>query len=343
MIHRKSFVTPTSAMAIRQTIKVMFSLSWLARLVFVVVFAGMFAWLAKRFWESDSFWHREEYAATAGVVVACAGEYVADFKPFRNWPKHRKSFAKAATLLLILSLAFELLGLVRTSQISTNEVAGASGLAKQAEDDAANANERASGLEKQSGGLRLEVAKAQQVSAIANQRTSELQKESEDEQIYVLAPRRFLMHAEVEKILRSITPQNVDVVVDGDDNDTISFANDIIAACAHMGWGVISWPAIPRARLLDFMASAGYSVEVRKGCPENVRKAATLLENEIDWSQCQSIKVRPYVGLSSGAVVEFEENSPFEVGAGFTNAPLINNHKTKIRIIVGPKPPWPGG
>ncbi|MGD0362736.1 MAG: hypothetical protein ABSC93_17800, partial [Bryobacteraceae bacterium] len=71
-------------------------------------------------------WEYAEYASGGLVAVACAGEYIASFKPwFTGGDKARKErLEKRSTLLLIVALAAELICLVKTNQIS-GQVIGA--------------------------------------------------------------------------------------------------------------------------------------------------------------------------------------------------------------------------
>src|ERR1035437_6001349 len=70
--------------------------------------------------KSLSRWEVAEYIFAGFVTVACAGEYVADFKDwFTGGDKAKKQrLAKASTLLLIAALALELTCLVKTNSLS---------------------------------------------------------------------------------------------------------------------------------------------------------------------------------------------------------------------------------
>src|SRR5712692_8329255 len=70
--------------------------------------------------KSISRWEVGEYICAGLVTVACAGEYVADFKDwFTGGITERKDkLAKRSTLLLIIALSLELICLVRTNIIS---------------------------------------------------------------------------------------------------------------------------------------------------------------------------------------------------------------------------------
>lgn len=123
MIHLQILASAKSEMAIKQTISDLISSPRLSRAVWVISLSLFIARIVVFFWSSESFWEIEEFIATCLVVVACAGEYFADFKPLKNWPKDEKRLAKLSTLLLISSLAFETLGQIRTSLITKDEIA----------------------------------------------------------------------------------------------------------------------------------------------------------------------------------------------------------------------------
>jgi hypothetical protein len=83
-------------------------------------------------------WEYVEYAACALVAIGCAGEYVAEFT---NWctsgiKESKDRLAKRSTLLLIASLALELVCLVKTSSLSGRLIGSLS-------DKATNANTKA--------------------------------------------------------------------------------------------------------------------------------------------------------------------------------------------------------
>jgi hypothetical protein len=65
-------------------------------------------------------WEHAEYGACAFVAIACAGEYIADFTNLLTAGDERRKrrLAKRSTLLLIISLAFELFCLVQTNSLS---------------------------------------------------------------------------------------------------------------------------------------------------------------------------------------------------------------------------------
>src|ERR1700733_10024929 len=82
------------------------------------------------------FWEIIEYSATGIVILGAVGEYFAEFRDRPRDESERKKFAKLSALVLIGGLALELLGLVRTSQISGQTIATLNQEAKEAGKDA---------------------------------------------------------------------------------------------------------------------------------------------------------------------------------------------------------------
>jgi hypothetical protein len=91
--------------------------------------------------ESLSRWEIGEYICAGLVTIACAGEYVAEFKDwFTGGIKERKGrLAKRSTLLLIVALSLELICLVRTNSISGMLIGSLSDKAEKADAKAQSA------------------------------------------------------------------------------------------------------------------------------------------------------------------------------------------------------------
>jgi uncharacterized protein YdbL (DUF1318 family) len=118
---------------------------------------------------SLEFWEIVEYVATTTVLIGVVGEYVAEFTKFAEKRGIERKLGKLSTLILIVGLAAELLGLVRTSQLSGHLVASLEEQSSQATYDAAEANERAK--------------KYQDSIAEANARAAEAMKAAEQERL----------------------------------------------------------------------------------------------------------------------------------------------------------------
>lgn len=145
-------------------------------------------------------WERAEYLSCTLVVIACFGEFAAEFT---NWftggdEDRKKALAKHSTLLLIVSLAFELICLVKTNQLSglligsLNDIAeeaskksaqavidadAAIGKAKSAETVARSAREQADSFEKRIVSATDTAIKAESHLADALEHTARLERQ----------------------------------------------------------------------------------------------------------------------------------------------------------------------
>jgi hypothetical protein len=100
------------------------------------------------------YWEWVEYAAEAFVILGCAGEYVSEFTHIKTeeW-RHRLS--KVSLIILTVALAIELGALVRTNNLSGQEIALLNNESAKANNEAAKANQRAAELESMLGPRRL--------------------------------------------------------------------------------------------------------------------------------------------------------------------------------------------
>jgi hypothetical protein len=90
---------------------------------------------------SLSRWEIAEYVCAGFVALACAGEYIADFTTWLTGgqDERRKRLAKTSTLVLITSLALELVCLVKTNSLSGLLIGSLSERAEQADQKARTA------------------------------------------------------------------------------------------------------------------------------------------------------------------------------------------------------------
>jgi hypothetical protein len=120
------------------------------------------------FLSSLSFWEGVEYAATAVVILGVIGEFIADFTKVSSDKEKSHRIAKLSTLILIGGLAFELIGLVRTSQLSGQTIARLNESAQKAEADAESARTLAKGFERDLADANARVKTAESTIALAN-------------------------------------------------------------------------------------------------------------------------------------------------------------------------------
>lgn len=92
---------------------------------------------------SLEFWFVVEYVSTVIVLLGVVGEYVAEFTAFAKRRRLTRPLGKFSTLVLIVGLAGELIGLGRTSAISDQLTAFLETRITEAERQAAEANLKA--------------------------------------------------------------------------------------------------------------------------------------------------------------------------------------------------------
>jgi len=117
---------------------------------------------------SASLWEFTEYFGTVVVIVGVIGEYLAEFHHISDNESKRRKFAKRSTLVLIIGLAVELLGLVRTSQLTAHTIAVLNEQAQLARSDASTANKIAKGFEGQIADANARAKNAEAELASAN-------------------------------------------------------------------------------------------------------------------------------------------------------------------------------
>jgi hypothetical protein len=113
-----------------------------------------------------SRWEIGEYVFATLVTVACAGEYVAEFT---DWltdgiEERKKRLSKRSTLLLVASLALELLCLVRTNSLSGQLIGSLSDKARSADTKAQSALDKSGIAENRANDAGIKASKAQEKS-----------------------------------------------------------------------------------------------------------------------------------------------------------------------------------
>jgi hypothetical protein len=213
-----------------------------------ISFIASFVWFNwfKAFRKSRSFWEFSEYFGESLVIVGVIAEYIVEFfsdkkyeyvlvlgsednKSFPVLPKvhddRRRLWSKRATLILALGLIIGLVGIVKTNQLSHEEIA-------QLENETAQ-------IKLRSERLRMDIASAERIAAEAS-------KAAEDERIARvrleehLADRALSMEQEIALTnkLREYSPQNLDIVEMIDDPEVVRFALEIRYLATAAGWNV---------------------------------------------------------------------------------------------------------
>jgi len=135
-----------------------------------------------------SHWELAEYISCGLVTIACVGEFIADFTDwFTGGNKEKKDrLAKLSTLLLITSLAFELICLVRTNQISGKVIGSldekaeeASNKSERAITDADSATDKARTAKEESDNAKAEAGKARDSASKAESLAHDARQEAD--------------------------------------------------------------------------------------------------------------------------------------------------------------------
>lgn len=129
-----------------------------------------------------SRWELAEYISCGLVTIACFGEFIAEFT---NWftggsGEKKDRLARLSTLLLVVSLAFELICLVKTNQISGKLIGSldekaeeASQKSERAITDANSAESLAHGARQEADSFEKDIVSAKEQAASAESHLSE--------------------------------------------------------------------------------------------------------------------------------------------------------------------------
>lgn len=182
-------------------------------------------------------WEWVEYISTGVVFLGCIGELVEEFTPCVKSKENKHKLALLSLILVIAGIAGELLGTVRTSQISGTIIANIelqAGDAKTSADkaaaDASNAKGSAVAANREAGNAELAAGKARLIASKAESQAEE--SESKLAQLErETAPRR-ISSDQRKKFLSSIQiPPNfnpkVDISADSLTSDAEDFAKDL--------------------------------------------------------------------------------------------------------------------
>jgi hypothetical protein len=100
---------------------------------------------------SLSHWELGEYISEALVIIACAGELVADLEASWLTEERKKHIQRRSTILLVAALAASLVCLVRTNELSGNVIGSLGDKAKTAGIKAQSAIDKSSLAENKAG------------------------------------------------------------------------------------------------------------------------------------------------------------------------------------------------
>ncbi|MGH9699825.1 MAG: hypothetical protein ACRD5R_16155 [Candidatus Acidiferrales bacterium] len=102
-----------------------------------------------------NWWDRFGYVSTAIVFLGCIGEFLAEFTAFPKTEKSKRALSRLSLIVLILGVAGELLGAVRTTNLSGQIIANIEDRAAANGREAAALQKGAEQLRKEAEGERL--------------------------------------------------------------------------------------------------------------------------------------------------------------------------------------------
>jgi hypothetical protein len=210
-------------------------------------------------------WEWFEYISTAIVCVGCVGEFIAEFTSLPKTEEGKHKLARLSLMVLILGIAGELLGTVRTSQISGQLIANIEERAENAEQRAREATERAERLRKDAEDERL--ARVKLESKVAWRK---------------LGPK---VQSEIASNLGRFAKEPALIAYNSDDIEAATFASDVAATLHASKWDVSEPLATMKMREgpVAFGTNPPVPTEVLVWCTndEASRKAAAALVEQL--------------------------------------------------------------
>jgi hypothetical protein len=177
---------------------------------------------------SLKFWEAFEYLATAIVLLGVIGEYIAEFTKWAANRRIERRLGKGSTLVLIVGIAGEGLGLFRTSQLSGELIASL-------EEQSNQTFERAIKVEAKVKGFKIQIADANARAKEADARAAEAS--------LALAKLKAPRALESEQQRRIIAKIRVFAgspfeFVGYDDPESVDFARTIAEILLGAGWKI---------------------------------------------------------------------------------------------------------
>jgi hypothetical protein len=217
-------------------------------------------------------WEWFGYISTAIVFIGCIGEFVAEFTSLPKSKESRDRLARLSLIVLILGIAGELLGQVRTSELSGPLIADTEEHAGNAEQKAGEANDRASVNEKEAAQLRKD-AEGERLARVKIEARVAWRKLDKQTQIDMASD---LTRFSKEPSLVSYNPEDIEAA---------SFASDIVATLHAAKWGVFD--ALSVLSMREGPVPFGTNPQLDTGVhvwstdDEISRKAATVLVEQL--------------------------------------------------------------
>jgi hypothetical protein len=252
---------------------------------------------------AQTVWEFFEYFGEIAVIGCAGAEFIAEYMRLPKDRRLRKSVVRYAALGLIAGLAIELMGLVRTSQISDAKIASLNR-------DAAAANERAASLEK---------SNQEQELAIIH-----LVKDATPR--YLTEPQQNALRDK----LKPLSPQSVDVF-SFEDSDAEALADCVSRTMMAANWNVRIWHVIPTG-----VSFFGVSVVVGPQADKTSVAAVQALLEAMKGAQIELTPDIPYFIPTTGPDGPVFPVMPW--GNVTEEGEWKDNKAAPIRIIIGARP-----
>jgi|SRR5579863_6875178 len=183
-------------------------------------------------------WEWFGYVSTAIVGLGCIGEFVAEFTSLPRNENVASKLARLSLIVLILGIAGELLSAVRTSEISGQIIADIEERAAKAEQDAGEANERASADERMAAQLRKDA--------------EGLHKEAESERLARIELQKLVAwrtintteRDEIARRLKKYSGVRIAFTINAGDPEGFSFGTQMASVAIRAGWSVVAFAPI---------------------------------------------------------------------------------------------------
>lgn len=233
-------------------------------------------------------WELTEYISEAFVILACAGELVADLGERWLGDQQKRHLERRSTILLVAALSISLISLVRTNELSGSVIGSLGEKARIADEKAQSALDKSGTAETKADAAGKKADGIEKRLDIASAQMGNLEKD-----IVAQGPRAKLLVKAAPELIRKLTPfagQRVELFVCGQRGLTDQETLDTWGAIANIldsdtVAGVVGakWKLVPTN--LNFAGNCGAAkglgqgvgVLVSKGASRSVVEAATAL------------------------------------------------------------------
>jgi hypothetical protein len=237
-------------------------------------------------------WEWGEYIAEAFVIIACAGEFIADLEMRWLTEQRKKRLQRRSTILLVAALSASLFCLIRTNELSGNVIGSLGTLAARADSKARQAQTEAETAQSDARDAETRASDATGKANAVGIRVGDLNKDIDFE-----SPRRRLLLAAAPglvKILKPYAGQRVGLYMcegnrrDFETDDTWAAIANILAGDTFVALGKphflgANWKLVPTNLNLEKSdcGGMGISVYVSTQASERTLEAGKVLSGAL--------------------------------------------------------------